>query len=126
MKRTPLVRRTPLRAKTEIKRSGRIRPFNPERKAKQFDRNFGARAEAVREMECIVGHDCQGDIVAAHVKARGMGGCNGSRRDIVPMCWSHHELQGTMGIVSFQIRFKINMPSIARVIASKLDDLGYD
>jgi len=80
MKRTPLRRHT------------RVKPVNPERKAKLFERNFGDKAEWIREQPCeVTGADpLAWKIDAAHAKARGMGGCGGDKRDLVPLVWFVH------------------------------------
>ena len=81
MKRTPLRRKTSLRAKTKL------RPVNRKRRAQKFERNFGAKATWIRSLPCL---RCQlpGDhgVQAAHVRARGMGGCGGDSTDLVPLC----------------------------------------
>lgn len=77
-----LTRRKPLRRYTWIK------PRNDERAAKNFERNFGARARRVREFPC-----CRcgtRPTEAAHVRARGMGGAKGDRHDLIPLCRACH------------------------------------
>lgn len=90
------------------------------------ERNFGDRAEHIRAMSCLVGVDCSGQIVAAHVKARGMGGCNSSRRSLIPLCWGHHEEQHRIGIATFAQRYALDLERSSDEIASRLDDLGIE
>lgn len=73
----------------------RLRPFNPERRARQYARNFKGpwedydHAAFVRSCGCIV-HGCLLPAQAAHATARGMGGVKGSWKDLFPACWLHH------------------------------------
>jgi len=70
-----------------------IPKVNRKRKAKLFERNFGDKADWVREQPCeVTGADPLGwKIEAAHVvHARGMGGCHGSKLDLVPLVWFVH------------------------------------
>lgn len=122
--------------RTGIKRrSSRIKPRNNERRAKMFERNFGTRAEAVRAMPCLVRSKvlgasslprCTGPIQAAHTTARGMGGCNSSRRKLVPLCAGHHSEQGTVGIETFEQRYGLDLDAEAERIAEQLDSEGHD
>ena len=119
-------------ARTEIKRSGRITPVNRERKAAKFERNFGDRGAAVREMTCLVVSapgqrtPCRGAIQAAHAKARGMGGCGGDRRSLVPLCARHHADQGGIGILTWQRITGIDLIAEAERVAAELDGQGYE
>ncbi len=115
MKRTrPLVRYT------------RINPYNAARRAEKFRRNYGARAEAVRDMRCLVGVGCLGPVCAAHAKARGMGGAGGDRRSLVPLCNRHHEQSHTWGKLTFEARYVLDIDNEAARIAGELDALGYE
>ena len=90
-----------------------IRP-NRARKAKTYERNFGARGEAVREMGCVAytqaerprlpqgarrskRRECSGRTQAAHATPRGMGGAHGGKRDLVNLCTGHHDESGERG-----------------------------
>jgi hypothetical protein len=104
-----------------------MRRSNPARRRKAYERNYGERAEHVRDMRCLVdNHECRGRVVAAHVKARGMGGCNGDRRSLVPLCWAHHDEQGGVGIATFQARHGLDLHAKAEEIAHELDDAGVE
>ena len=88
---------------------------NPERRAAQHERNFGAphpergdtRADRVRAMACLgrrvpAGggwmpvHVCAPPVQAAHVDARGMGGRGGDRRKLAPLCATAHREAGEL------------------------------
>lgn len=100
MKRSPLApgrppkRRTPLRSashleRSELRREARINPVNRERRARLYERNFGAYSDVIRALPCCTcGRRAPSD--PSHVRARGMGGCNGSKRDLVPQCRECH------------------------------------
>ena len=110
--------------RTPMKRS------NPARRAKMYARNFGPRAEVVRDMPCLVARAreatdlCRGRVQAAHVIARGMGGCGGDARSLVPLCARHHEqsgARGTMQRVDFETEHGIVLQVEADRIAAQLD-----
>lgn len=107
----------------------RLNPTNPERKAKTFARNFGTRGEAIREMECLV-QGCWRPTEAAHLKgARGMGGANGDRRGLGPLCRTHHEESGerrTTQRFEFEERHQLDLEAEADRIAIELDDAGHE
>jgi hypothetical protein len=82
------------------------------RKRANFARNFGDEADLVRALPCVVDtaaaecgiepgellsrgwSPCSGNILAAHVRPRGMGSRNGGRFDLAPMCAAHHDGAG--------------------------------
>ena len=93
-----------------------------------FARNYGERGAAIREMPCTVYQAsdppdlaCYGPVQAAHVIARGMGGCTSDRRSLVPLCMEHHRQQGNIGILSFQALYRVNLDVEAERIAIELD-----
>ena len=111
MKRTPLKRKTRLRAR------------NPERRAAAFARNFGDRGAAVRAMRCLV-PGCRHDPQAAHAIARGMGGVKGSLRHLVPLCSAHHRDAGenrTSQRARFEAAHGLDLIAEAERIALLLD-----
>ena len=134
MKRSGIKRRTPLKRSGSLGRTSRINPVNRERKRKQYARNFGERATVIRSMPCLVADhcdvtNCAGDPVAAHATARGMGGAKGDRRDLVPLCWWHHEEAGerrTSKRHAFELRYGFSVDEAAVRIAQLLDDQGYE
>lgn len=103
-----------------------IKRVNRERRAAAFERNYGQRGGYVREMPCLLAAagGCRDRIQAAHVKARGMGGCNGDRRSLIPLCGYHHALMGVSGIKTFSSRFSVDLPAAAQRIAEQLDAGG--
>lgn len=135
MKSSPLARRTPLRNRSELKRTplrrssslersvlhwgapiarrSRINPINRVRRAWKFQRNFGPHAEWIRSLPCVLtGRGCSGPVEAAHAVARGMGGCKGSRKDLVPLCCGHHEQQ-ERGFETFERAYSIDLSALA-------------
>jgi len=133
VKRTPLKRKTTLQQKSPLKRT-QIKKVNPKRKKRLYRRNYGERAEVIREMPCVCADslvyggriECSGSIQAAHVKARGMGGCNGDRRSLVPLCAAHHRQQGDIGIESFQKMYFLDLEAKASRIAHEIDLWGIE
>jgi hypothetical protein len=152
VKRSPLARKTPIKAR------------NPERRARAYARNFGDRADAIRAMPCLA---CEverslasggmtrilgmfaldfapprGAVQAAHVVARGMGGAKGDRRQLVPLCAYHHGEAGegrTSPISTavpggpevetqrqkFERRYGLDLTVKAAELAEQLDREGY-
>jgi hypothetical protein len=83
----PIARRTRLESKT------RVKPVNKKRAAWKHERNF-KNADYVRTLPCVVcGRWGTEDYPnqSAHIKARGMGGCNGDYRDQFPACDTCHK-----------------------------------
>jgi hypothetical protein len=151
-----LQRRKPLARGKALARSTRLAPVNRKRRAKVFERNFGQRAAEVRSLGCIVGaklgrelddqptfghklavavyhqesgQACDfGGAQAAHARARGMGGCKGDRRDLVPLCHRHHLEAGefrTTQRTEFEKRYGIDLVAEADRIARALDAEGF-
>lgn len=114
----------------------RINPINRKRKAELHARNFGDEAEAVRMLPCLCwartctwNRDrCRGDVVAAHVTARGMGGAKGGRLDLVPLCDAHHREAGearTSEREAFESRYGLDLRAEAdRLAAAQALPLG--
>lgn len=101
MKRTPLTRKTRLKAKTKLK-------------ARRIAKRFAARrdpayADWIRQMVCLV--CCGRPAEAAHVRSRGAGGDD--RGNLVPLCHQHHAEQHRIGIRSFADRYDINLVGTA-------------
>ena len=111
-----------------LKRGTRLRTRNPKRAAKSYARNYGDRGAAVRAMPCLCaasdGRRCAGNIEAAHATARGMGGCNSSRRDLVPLCTHHHQRQHQLTPTDFAGSYGVDLKNEARRIAGELDERG--
>lgn len=99
MKRTPLIRRTPL-AKV-----------NNKRKRKLYAKNFGDYADLIRQMPCVVcgRFDCE----PHHVKSRGAGG---DKSSLVPLDRRCHIMFHAMGKESFERRFMIDLESEAALL----------
>ena len=159
MKRTPIKRKTAIRPSKPLAhgparlRRSKIKPVNRKRKAEKLARNFGAEAQRVRDMGCLVESTlmviadfgdryklaceqdargvttCSGDIEAAHVgKARGMGGVNSDRYRLAPLCTRHHEEAsepGTSKRAAFEERTGIDLDKEAdRIAVEHPDGLG--
>ncbi len=118
-----LTRRTPLRSTSRLERKTRLAPVNRARRAKAYARNFGPRADAVRAMPCLVA-GCRRPTVAAHARARGMGGAKGDARELVPLCQPHHLEAGehrTSQRAAFEARHSLDLTADAARIASLFD-----
>jgi hypothetical protein len=53
-------------------------------------------------------------IQSAHVKCRGMGGCNGSSSDLVPLCGGCHRAQEGVSNERYQAQTGIDLVAEAR------------
>lgn len=118
-----------LMRKTPMKRA------NPKRRAAKYERNFSGgigHDTWIRAQPCALDPDrakavglipLAGDcsrprrVEAAHAKARGMGGCGGTWRDLVPLCRKHH------GVVDDNpLFFKDEMKTLAHSYLRKHED----
>jgi hypothetical protein len=90
-------------------------------------------------MGCLVAGSggCEGDPVAAHVIARGMGGAKGGRRHLVGLCWHHHNEAGerpgmahqddpTTARAIFEKRHGVDLQAEAARVAAELDTRGIE
>lgn len=108
-------------------RRTRLRRRNPERHAERLEKDFGPLAEFVRQLPCIVCGTQPCD--PAHVRSR--GACNHAwvwvypegnvhqayeAGNIVPLCRTHHNEQGHVGILSFQRAHGIDLAAEAESI----------
>jgi len=112
-----------------------MKPVNPERRAEMHERNFGERPPVVW---CVIavklqayqarhGYKqrpagwtrCWGPVHAAHVvHARGMGGCNSDKTELVYLCAGHHgEQEGRSSM--FELRYSVNLRELAAEEAAR-------
>lgn len=100
---------------------------NDKRRAELYARNYGPEADVVRAQPCLV-RGCRGFVVAAHVVPRGMGGCNGCRFDLAPLCEKHHLEAGewrTSARSDFEKRYGLDLRLIAdRIAVEHVEPLG--
>lgn len=110
MKRSgPLSRLTPLHRKQGIRKRNRARL------AKRRSEQFGAHADAIRQLPCSV---CgkRGPSDPHHVRSRGAGG----KADVlVPLCRRDHDLLHQIGRVSFEKRYNVDLEATARRLAGE-------
>lgn len=95
-------------------RRSRVKPINPERRAKTFERAFGADKSAwIRAQPCSV-PGCSSaprTIQAAHAIPQGMGSAHGDRSHLVPLCYRHHVEANeyrTTARIDFELRYKLD------------------
>ena len=74
------------KAPRELVRKTALAKSNPERRAALYARNFGEWADEIRAMPCWGCGTTREKIDAAHTVARGMGGCGGDKRTLLPLC----------------------------------------
>lgn len=113
-----------LSRRSPMARGRGVKPVNRERKAERHARNFGAEAEHVCHLPCIITGDTYpgASIVPAHVESVGAGG---GRFDIVPMRWDLHEEQHRIGIDTFAAKYGLDLRRLADDVAlGMLDPLG--
>jgi len=95
-----------------MKRS-RLNPVNSKRRKKKYERNFGEKADWIREQECAVTGSPGTDwnpVVAAHMITRKMGGCGGDKRHLVPMLATVHVDfdDGLLSDAGFEARYLVS------------------
>ncbi len=81
-----IVRRSPIRRTGKPAQRKPLPRKNAKRAAEKFVRNFNSDAYVkwTRSQPCVF---CGGGpCVTAHMKARGMGGCNGDWKQTLPVC----------------------------------------
>lgn len=80
--------------------------------------------EWVRMHRCVLdngkGCDCFGLVEAAHVKSRGAGGVD--MANLYPCCSKHHNLQHTIGILTFQKRYRLDLRDLAWKLAKTYEE----
>jgi hypothetical protein len=91
------------------------RPIAP-RRADPRTRRFADKRDAawcamIRERCCLVAVACAGRVECAHVQSRATGGQD--KGNTVPLCTRHHREQHTMGAVSFERKYSLNLADIA-------------
>lgn len=122
MRRTPLTRRAPIaRGKVRLARGGPLPAVNPERRRRLHERNFGDKATWIRSLPCTCGRAaCRAyRSDAAHVVARGMGGCGGDKRHLVPLSRPCHLEQERVGVEAFGRAIGVDLAAEAE----RLDEL---
>lgn len=97
MKRTALLRRTPLRKGTVRLRRSHLAVSNLERKARLRAQQFGPEAEWMRCLPCAT-CGARPPSEPSHVKTRAAGG---GRQDQIPQCPSCHRLFHGKGASAF-------------------------
>ena len=122
MKRSPLLRRTALVRRTPLPRGKGLRRVNAARQGAERERQFGPLAAFVRTLPCAIA-GCPRRTVAAHVHGRRNAGAWRERPDggapvgnLVGLCRAHHDEQHRVGIVTFQVRYGINLEAVAEAI----------
>lgn len=121
MKRLVPLRRTPLKARSGLSRTGpiqrkaRLNPRNAERAAKRLERDFGTEAfrSWVRGLGCSVPSCGSTDVELAHARSRGAGG---DWTMIAPLCHTHHALAHTIGQRTFEQRFGFELLDVAAAV----------
>jgi hypothetical protein len=105
----------------------RMKAKNPKRAAKMRARNFPDRDGSERCLIAVKLEDgrlrsgwsrCRGPIDPAHVvHARGMGGCNSSKDEVVWLCRGHHDEQEGR-TRAFELRYGVDLKAEAARRAS--------
>lgn len=96
-RKTALRRASELRAKTPLYRNTPMKAVNPERNAKRYARDFGSKADWIRDKPCLVCGTKPSD--PHHWPTRGAGGTS---KDLIPLCRTHHVEFHTMGVDTWQ------------------------
>ena len=102
MKRTPLRRKTRLKAGKPPQSKTPLRKSNPERKKRvRGDEVYGDFHRWIKTQPCVFGyvdavHDCAGPVTGHHIKSVGAGGKDYANE--VPVCDRAHNVIHTHGI----------------------------
>ena len=79
----------------------------PEEREVRYVENYGALADVVRRMRCIVKGCQRREVEVCHVKTKRNNGPwvdsgRGLVGNLVPMCMEHHRMQHTRGVKTFE------------------------
>lgn len=136
MKRTPLRRKTPLKAggkRLRAKKPARGRPSTkePDARRSQDHKDWLAkqpcclagrfRAMTPREGVGVIRHVCFGDVVAAHIRIGTRGGTGYKPNDgyCLPLCYQGHNLDEHKGARSFARRWGLDPKAAAIEYANR-------
>ena len=135
MKRTGLKRKTPLR------RTGGLKRVNKERKARRDAEAFGHQAGLCRQMPCVAcellkypgmateawsqyaARTMRAPVTAwfgsdpHHIPTRGAGGID---KDTVPLCRAHHDEWHRTGEHTFAAKYDVDLRAVAAALHEEL------
>ena len=119
-----MLRRKPLKRKASLKTRKPIPKQNVERRAKNFDRSYGDKAEWIRGRLCARCCHSQ-NIQAAHVSNGGMGR-KADSDTLIPLCGPRengsigcHAVLHNIGIKSFEQRLGMTLKILAAAYESE-------
>jgi len=136
MRRSPLRRKTPLKAGGKRLRAKKPARGRPSTKEPEAARSKGHRDWLATQMCClagrlrkmepaegvgIIGHRCFGDVVAAHIRIGTRGGTGYKPNDgyCLPLCYQGHALDEHKGARSFAARWGIDPKALAIEYANR-------
>lgn len=108
------LRRSTLAPGAGLERRTRLKPVNPKRRAKSWAKNFGPKRAWIVEQDCVVPGCWRRPVDPSHVRSRG---ARGTSADLVALCSGlegHHREQHDIGIHTFQAKYGLDLPAIAR------------
>lgn len=111
MRRKAFVRK----AAVSLRRRRRIPAKNAERMARARARDFGAKAEWIRALQCATHPRGEGQAgppsEPSHTRSRGAGG---DRRSLIPQCSRCHAELHQVGRLAFESRRGLSLDELAR------------
>ena len=115
MKRSAILRRSPLQPGKRLATRVRLRQVNHKRLKKRRATQFGPQAAWCRRAPCCGCGWIPGkvDNDPSHVKTRGAGGLD---RDTVPMCRKCHDRMGQIGVLSWQREVGVSLAAVLLVL----------
>jgi hypothetical protein len=95
-----------------------ISRVNLTRRKRNFEKHYHSeeRVLAVRSLGCLI---CGQEADNAHVKSKGSGG---TYKDIVPLCWIHHNELHNKGETRFQNQYLLDLEKEAEKVSETLDN----
>jgi len=107
-------RKTPLRAKSPLKRKTFMRKVNPKRRQREKERAYGSKARRawVQMQPCVVRNCPNRPCENAHVNPVGHPSGMGRKGDftqIVPMCRAHHQEYHDSGQRTFEDCYELDL-----------------
>ena len=99
--------------RTRIKKKGKRRFKGPKYEDPEY-------LKLIEALPCTVftTYGCMGDVVAHHVRTKGAGGKD--KGNTIPLCFLHHSEWHDKGRVGFQMKYKLDAPKEAKLLAERM------
>ena len=105
--------------RTPIKCKGKRRFKGPEYEDPEYLKKIEGLSCTIATLgPRATGGGCKGDVVAHHVPTKGAGGKD--KGGTIPLCFLHHREWHDKGRTSFQLKYNLDAPTEAKLLAEGL------